>query len=146
MLHDEVGHGNGLRLGERASTGERVVTRPSTATSVPSTLALGCSSNRHKLDSVAQLSLMAACTLCDQGRLSQSADGDKCPGGLFPRGSFARGHFWPGDFWPRGFLSGGAFDRGGSFVWGSFARGGTFVRGAYRLCPFPPSSIRIRTV
>ena len=42
-------------------------------------------------------------------------------GGLFPRGSFARGHFWPG----------------GIFVRGCFCPGG--------LCPFSPSSMRIRT-
>jgi len=49
-----------------------------------------------------------------------------CPGD-FPRESFARGHFWPGDFCLRVLLSRGGLLSGG-------------------LCPFPPSSMRIRTV
>ena len=47
------------------------------------------------------------------------------------------GHFFPG-----GLLAGGTFVRGDFFP-GGLLPGGTFVRG---LIPFPPSSMRIRTV
>ena len=53
----------------------------------------------------------------------------------------AAGHFFPG-----GLLAGGTFGRGvfcpGGLLPGGLLSGGTFVRG----CPFPPSSMRIRTV
>ena len=53
-------------------------------------------------------------------------------GHFFPGVLLAGGTFGRGDFCPRVLLSGGSFARG------DFCPGG--------LCPFPPSSMRIRTV
>ena len=69
--------------------------------------------------------------------------------GVRGRGIIVRGYFGPGVFCPGGtfcpgaLLAGGTFGRG-IFCPGVFCPGGDFCPGG--LCPFPPSSMCIRTV
>ena len=68
-----------------------------------------------------------------------------CPG---PGGFLSGGAFVQVDFFPKGLLLGGTFARG-DFCPGVLLSGKSFARVDFcpgGLCPFPPSSMRMRTV
>jgi len=85
-----------------------------------------------QLPATAAIEYVAACWVSNVGW--DFCPGCFCPGGLLPGGLFPRGSIARGHFWPEGFLSGGD----GVFCPGGLCPGD--------LCPFPPSSMRIRTV